>query len=96
MRRLFAAALALWCAGPARAAAVSLPPSPAFVTISAAELRERYDTVWAVSDIHGRLDLLESEPPRPRLDCRVIHHARHATSKRLARSCEQELRSPAS
>jgi len=60
VKRLFAAALALWCAGPARAAAVSLPQSPAFVTISPAELRERYDTVWAVSDIHGHLEELDA------------------------------------
>ena len=60
MRQIFAAALALFWIGAARAeATVVLPPSPAFVTVSPGELRNRFDAVWAVSDVHGRLEQLE-------------------------------------
>jgi len=37
----------------------ALPPSAAWVQISTDELREGYDTLWAVSDVHGRLEQLE-------------------------------------
>src|SRR6184192_2675249 len=33
--------------------------STAWVSIPAAELRARYDTLWAFSDVHGRLEELE-------------------------------------
>jgi hypothetical protein len=36
-----------------------VPPSPAWVTIPTSELRERYDTIWAVSDVHGHREELE-------------------------------------
>jgi hypothetical protein len=49
------AAGAAWAAPPA-----PLPESPAWVTISTEELRARYDTLWAVSDLHGRLQALEA------------------------------------
>ncbi|GEJ56581.1 metallophosphoesterase [Anaeromyxobacter diazotrophicus] len=54
--RALAAAVALWSASPAGAApADPVPPSRAWVKISAAELAAGYDTLWAVSDVHGRL-----------------------------------------
>jgi len=60
VKRVFVAALTLWCAGSALAAAtVVLPPSPAFEIISPRDLRDRYDVVWAVSDLHGHLEQLE-------------------------------------
>jgi len=60
VKRVFVAALALWWAGSARAAAtVVLPASPAFVSIPAGELRDKYDVVWAVSDVHGHREQLE-------------------------------------
>jgi hypothetical protein len=34
-------------------------PSPAWVTISTEELRSSFDTLWAVSDVHGRLEELD-------------------------------------
>ena len=37
----------------------AFPPSAAWVQISTDELREGYDTLWAVSDVHGRLEQLE-------------------------------------
>lgn len=58
--RVLAAAVALWWAGAAGAAPADLvPPSSAWVKISAAELAARYDALWAVSDVHGRLEELE-------------------------------------
>jgi hypothetical protein len=58
--RAVACALALWSAGAAHAAPADLvPPSGAWVKISVAELRARYDTLWAVSDLHGRREELE-------------------------------------
>ena len=58
--RALAAAVALWAAGPAGAAPADLvPPSSAWVKISTTELAARYDTLWAVSDVHGRLEQLE-------------------------------------
>ena len=36
-----------------------LPASPAWVEIPLAELRSGYDTLWAVSDVHGHLKELE-------------------------------------
>jgi hypothetical protein len=58
--RALAVAVALWSAGPAGAAPADLvPPSSAWVKISTAELAARYDTLWAVSDVHGRLKELE-------------------------------------
>jgi Calcineurin-like phosphoesterase len=60
MRRAIAAALALCGAGAARAGPqAAVPPSPAWVTISTEKLRAGYDTLWAVSDVHGRLDAVE-------------------------------------
>jgi Calcineurin-like phosphoesterase len=46
-----ALALAVCTAGSARA-------SPAFVTIPTSDLVAAYDTLWAVSDVHGHLDEL--------------------------------------
>jgi hypothetical protein len=43
---------------PLRASPV-LPASPAWVEIPIDELRSRYDTLWAVSDVHGHLRELE-------------------------------------
>jgi len=58
--RALALAVALWSAGAAWADAGGVvPPSDAWVTISTDELRTRYDRLWAISDIHGRLDDLE-------------------------------------
>ena len=54
-----AIAVALGPAGAARAAPADLvPPSGAWVKISVAELRARYDTLWAVSDVLGRREEL--------------------------------------
>ena len=36
-----------------------LPPSPAWVTLSTEQLRADFDTLWAVSDVHGRLEELD-------------------------------------
>jgi hypothetical protein len=48
-------ALALFCALAARAEPPKLPPTaPAWVSISSEDLQRRYDTLWAVSDVHGR------------------------------------------
>jgi hypothetical protein len=53
-------ALALFCALAARAEPPKLPPtSPAWVSISSEDLQRRYDTLWAVSDVHGRRKQLE-------------------------------------
>jgi hypothetical protein len=58
--RLLVAAVALWSAASAGAAPADLvPSSSAWVKISAAELRARYDTLWAMSDLHGRLPEVE-------------------------------------
>jgi hypothetical protein len=58
--RLLALVAAAWSAGPVGAAPADLVPgSSAWVKISAAELAARYDTLWAVSDVHGRLEELE-------------------------------------
>jgi hypothetical protein len=43
----------------AAAAASPLPDSPAFASISTAELQANYDTLWAVSDVHGHRKQLE-------------------------------------
>ena len=60
MRRAIATALAICAAGAARAGPpAGIPASPAWVTISTEELRDSYDTLWAVSDVHGRLEALE-------------------------------------
>jgi Calcineurin-like phosphoesterase len=56
----FAIAAALCSAAPARAAPADLvPPSSAWVKISVAEVRAGYDTLWAVSDVHGHREELE-------------------------------------
>jgi len=52
-------AWALACAFAARAES-PLPASPAWVSISSEELRDRYDMLWAVSDVHGRREQLET------------------------------------
>jgi Calcineurin-like phosphoesterase len=55
-----AIAAALSLPGAARASPPELVrPSDAWVKISAAQLRAEYDTLWAVSDVHGRLEELE-------------------------------------
>jgi hypothetical protein len=60
MRIALAAALIASASGAARAgAAADLPPSPAWVSIPTDELRASFDTLWGVSDLHGRLDELE-------------------------------------
>ncbi len=60
MRRTVAAALVICGIGAARASPPpGIPPSAAWVSISTEELRAGYDTLWAVSDLHGRLDALE-------------------------------------
>jgi Calcineurin-like phosphoesterase len=60
MSKMVAAALVICGAGAARAGPpAGVPPSPAWVAISTEELRAGYDTLWAVSDLHGRLDSLE-------------------------------------
>ena len=57
MRGVVPAALAvLWAIA---AAAAPLPSSPAWVSISSEELQQNYDTLWAVSDVHGRRKQLE-------------------------------------
>jgi calcineurin-like phosphoesterase family protein len=54
-------ALAFLCALAARAELPGLlPASPAWVSISTEDLRDRYDTLWAVSDVHGRREELEN------------------------------------
>jgi len=59
-RRAFAAVLVICAAGAAQAAPPVPPPeSSAWVTISTEELRARYDMLWAVSDVHGRVQALE-------------------------------------
>jgi hypothetical protein len=56
MKRAVAIILGMSAAVAARAEAPGLvPPSPAWVTISTDELRAGFDTLWAVSDVHGRL-----------------------------------------
>jgi Calcineurin-like phosphoesterase len=57
-RASMSATIALLFAAAAHAAPV-LPASPAWVEIPLDELRARYDTLWAVSDVHGRLKELE-------------------------------------
>jgi len=58
--RGFVLLIALWSAGAAWADAGGvLPPSDAWVTISTEDLRAGYDTLWAISDIHGRLEDFE-------------------------------------
>jgi hypothetical protein len=52
-------AWALACAGAARAEP-PLPASPAWISISSEELRDRYERLWAVSDVHGRREQLET------------------------------------
>ena len=53
-------ALPLLCALGARAEPPGLlPTSPAWVSISSADLQQRYDTLWAVSDVHGEREQLE-------------------------------------
>lgn len=55
-----ACVLALGLEGVARAApAQETLPSAAWVKIPVAELRARYDVLWAVSDVHGRREELE-------------------------------------
>ncbi|HEY4885184.1 MAG TPA: metallophosphoesterase [Myxococcales bacterium] len=53
-------ALPLLCALGARAEPPGLlPTSPAWVSISSEDLQQRYDTLWAVSDVHGEREQLE-------------------------------------
>jgi hypothetical protein len=56
-----AVALALAATGAAAPAAPAdvTPPSGAWVAIPPAELAARYDTLWALSDVHGHLQELE-------------------------------------
>ena len=48
------AALAALLAG-----SLAVPSSPAWIRISTEEMRTGYDDLWAVSDVHGRLEQLE-------------------------------------
>src|SRR5438105_897941 len=61
MKRAFAIVLGACCASATAApkAPLLVGPSPAWVTISTEELRARFDTIWAVSDVHGRLRELD-------------------------------------
>src|SRR5438445_9776397 len=61
MKSAIAVILGAWvAAGAAPAQApVPLPPSPAWVTISTEQLRAEFDTLWAVSDVHGRLEEID-------------------------------------
>ena len=61
MKRAFAIVLGACCASAAAApkAPLLVGPSPAWVTISTEELRGAFDTLWAVSDVHGRLRELD-------------------------------------
>jgi len=43
----------------ASAAAAGAPSAPAWATISTEELRASFDVLWAVSDLHGRLEELD-------------------------------------
>src|SRR6266404_1898765 len=53
-------ALLLFCALGARAEPPGLlPTSPAWVSISTEDLQQRYDTLWAVSDVHGNREELD-------------------------------------
>jgi hypothetical protein len=58
-KALAAALVLLWVASARAEPPVVVPPSPAWITISTQELRARYDTIWAVSDVHGWLQSLE-------------------------------------
>jgi len=54
------AVAAILCAAAARAGPEAvLAPSDAWVTLSTGELRAGYDRLWALSDVHGRLNELE-------------------------------------
>jgi len=78
MSRIATAMLAVSAAGAAQAAPlVPLPESPAWVTISTEDLRARYDTLWAVSDVHGRLQALEGLLPAAGLAARDEHGTLH-------------------
>ena len=53
-------ALPLLCAlGVGAETPVLLPTSPAWVSISTEDLQQRYDMLWAVSDVHGNREELE-------------------------------------
>ena len=53
-------ALPLLCALGARAEPSGLlPTSPTWVSISSEDLQQRYDTLWAVSDVHGNREELD-------------------------------------
>jgi len=54
-----AAAAVVVLVSAAAAAPARAPPSAAWVTISTEELRASFDVVWAVSDVHGRLEDLD-------------------------------------
>jgi len=60
MRAAIAVILGVCCAAATRAQAPgTVPPTPAWVTISIEELRASFDVLWAVSDVHGRLQELD-------------------------------------
>jgi len=61
MKGAIAVVLGVCCAAAAARAQAPgpVPPSPAWVTISTEELRTNFDTLWAVSDVHGRLQELD-------------------------------------
>src|SRR5437660_11253174 len=61
MKRASAIVLGACCASATAApkAPLLVGPSPAWVTISTEELRGAFDTLWAVSDVHGRLRELD-------------------------------------
>jgi len=60
-RVVAAAAAACWWAAAAQAGVPDgVPPSEAWVAISTEELRADFDVLWAVSDVHGRLEELDA------------------------------------
>ncbi len=52
-------AAAAWLVSPAAFADVPFTSSAAWVVVSTPQLAAEYDTLWAVSDVHGRLEPLE-------------------------------------
>src|SRR2546430_3737367 len=61
MKSVIAVVLGAWLAanGADAQAPDPVPPSPAWVTISTEQLRADFDTLWAVSDVHGQLEELD-------------------------------------
>jgi Calcineurin-like phosphoesterase len=61
MKPLIAVILGAWVAATAARGQTPgpVPPSPAWVTISTEQLSADFDTLWVVSDVHGRLEELD-------------------------------------